>query len=201
MEKLKNQNKFELLEIDAEKLCRDIRHEISINELYLLNDDELHFIQNIIGDSIELEVGLEDPVESTRASFYMKNGQMVVIKAKKLNVKELFSLLGSVEGFIQGTNLTRICIVIGLLIELFYQIMDKDLSKVYVYLANEYFNNGKKFNNMEIFDAVNQYIKESMNVKWSNKKIQEELDKLEHELRVIECIDGVYTVKDKIYFE
>lgn len=200
MEKLTNQNKFELLEIDVEKLCRDIQNEISMDELYVLNADELGSIQNIIGDSIELEVGLEDPGESVRASLYMKNGQVVVIRAKKLNIKLLFFLFGSVEAFINGTNLTRICIVVDLLIKFLFQVVDKDLSKVYVYLADEYFNKGRKFNNIEIFDAVNQYIKENMDVKWSNRRIQEKLDILEHELRVIECIDGVYEVKDQIYF-
>lgn len=200
MEKLTNHNKFELLEIDVERLRQDIQKEISFDEQYVLNNEELDSIQNIIGDSIELEVELEEAVESTRASFYMKNGQVVVIKTKKLDVKLLFSLFKSVDGLINGSGLTKICTIFDLLIGLLYQIVDKDLPKVYTYLADEYFNNGRRFNNIEIFDAVNQYMKQSMSVKWSNQKIQEKLDKLEYELRVIECIDGVYEVKDKIYF-
>lgn len=200
MEELTNLEKFELLEIDIAKLRQDIRKEISIEELCVLSDDELNSIQNIIGESIELEIEPEEPVENTRASFLKKNKQIVVIKAKALDTKLLFYLLGSAGGFINGTKLTRAYILIDVLFKVFYQMVDKESSEVYTYLADEQFSHGRKFNNIEIFDAVSQYIKESMGVQWSNQKIQEKLDKLEKELRVIECIDGVYKVNDKIHF-
>ncbi|MCM1212110.1 MAG: hypothetical protein NC318_10945 [Blautia sp.] len=200
MEQLTNQEKFELMEIDIEKIRQKVQEEISMDELYVLTDNELDSIQEIVGDSIELDVDSEESVENTRASFDIKNGQVLVIKAKKINAKLLFSLFKSVEGLISGSNLTRMFIVINLLMEYFCEVLDKDLSRVYTYLANEYFNNGRKFNNIEIIGVVNQYIKESMHVEWSDQKIQEKLNKLEYDLRVIECIDGVYVVTDKINF-
>lgn len=200
MENLTNENKFGLLDIDIKEVCQDIRGKVSVLESCALSDDELNSIQNIIGDSIELDLDLEEPVENTRVSFYTKDGKVVVVKAKKLDVKRLFNLFRLSLEFMAGNELTKIGVTISILLELFFQFPDKDLSDVYVYLAHEYFDNGKKFNNIEIFDAVNQHLK-SEGVRRSNEKIQEELKMLENDLHVIECVNGIYEVKDKIYFQ
>lgn len=200
MEQLSNAEKFKLLEIDETQLRQMIQNAFLIEESHKLKDYELDSISGMIGESIALEFDTEEPVENTRASIYVREGKVVVLKAKMLNIGKLFSLAVKAPEFMRGDNYFRICIVISALYQIFYQELDEDLSKIYTYLASEYFQHGRKFNNVEIYDVVNQYVKENSGVKWTHEKINKKLAKLENELKVIECVDGIYNVKDKIYF-
>lgn len=200
MEKLTNLEKFKLLEINIDELQQEIQREISMTEMHKVSDGALSEISDIIGDSIELEVAAEEPLENTKASFLMKEGRVLVLKAKRLNVKQLFFLFTKAQQFLEGNELERIAIVIYSIFMLFFQNLDEDLSRIYAYLAYEYFHNGRKFNNVEIFDAINRYLKESLDTSWTNREIDQKLIWLEKELRVLECINGIYEVRDKIYF-
>ena len=62
---LTNSEKYELIEIDLEELCNEIKREILTRELYLLNKREIYILQEAIGDSTELEFDLEIPQENT----------------------------------------------------------------------------------------------------------------------------------------
>lgn len=200
MEKLTNLEKFKLLGIDIGELQQEIQREISMTEMHKISDDALNEISDIIGESIELEVAAEEPLENTKASFLMKGGRVFVLKAKRLNIEQFFFLFIQAEQFLKGNELERIAIALYSIFKLFFQNMDEDLSRIYTYLAYEYFHNGRKFNNVEIFDAINRYLKESLDTSWANRIIDQKLIRLEKELRVIECVNGIYEVSDKIYF-
>ena len=153
-------------------------------------------IQKAIGDSTELEFDLETPQENTRLSFYSINHQLVVIKRKSINIKMILELLIDTFNFSVGDNWTKIGVILSVLFKTFFDVLDDDIALVYSYLCNEYFINHIKISNIEIYDKVNEYL----GLNWSNDKINKILLQLENK-RVIEFVDGVLKVKDKIYFE
>ncbi len=193
---LTNSEKYELIEIDLEELCNEIQREILTRELYLVNKSEKYMIQKAIGDSTELEFDLETPQENTRLSFYSINHQLVVIKRKSINIKMILELLIDTFNFSVGDNGTKIGVILSVLFKTFFDVLDDDIALVYSYLCNEYFINHIKISNIEIYDKVNEYLE----LNWSNDKINKILLQLENK-RVIEFVDGVLKVKDKIYFE
>lgn len=54
--------------------------------------------------------------------------------------------------------------------------------------------------NDEIYDVINGYLQKNLDFCWSKQKINKVLDKLENDLDVIEVVDGILYVKDKIHF-
>lgn len=51
--------------------------------------------------------------------------------------------------------------VINIFLDLFFKILDEDVATVYLFLCYEYFQNKKCFDNTEIYDKINQYIKQT----------------------------------------
>lgn len=193
---LTNSEKYELIEIDLEELCNEIKREILTRELYLLNKREIYILQEAIGDSTELEFDLEIPQENTRLSFYTINHQLVVIKRKSIDIKMFLELLIDAFDFSVGNKGTKIGVILKVLFKTCFDVLDDDIALVYSYLSNEYFINGIKISNVEIYDKVNK----RLGLNWSTDKINKILLQLEN-MRVIEFVDGVLKVKDKIYFE
>lgn len=198
MLKLTNSEKCELLHINLEELNNEIRKNILVEQLYTISDQELGVIQSIICDSIDLEVETKAPEDDVRISFYTLNNRVVIIKKKKMDIKLLFDLLIHSTEFLDGGIPTRIGIVLNVIVKLFLNVLDGEIVIVYSYLCVEYFVNGIKFNNTEIFNEINKYLKTNFGFGWSNDKINKVLLELE-DLGVIEFSDGVLHVKDKIY--
>ncbi len=198
---LTNNEKYMLLDINPEELCKKIKNEVFTKELYTIKDEELDLIQGIIGDSIELEVDTEaSENNNVRVSFYTLNDKIVVIKRKKIDIKLLIDLLIHSVEFSVGNTGTRIVVILNILQKLFLNILDDDVAILYSYLCKEYFVNGNKFSNIEIFGNINKHLKEYLGLSWSNNKINKILLQLER-LQVIEFSNGILHVKDKIYFE
>ena len=107
-----------------------------------------------------------------------------------------FALWIDTFNFSVGDNWTKIGVILSVLFKTFFDVLDDDIALVYSYLCNEYFINHIKISNIEIYDKVNEYL----GLNWSNDKINKILLQLENK-RVIEFVDGVLKVKDKIYFE
>ena len=156
---LTNSEKYELIEIDLEELCNEIKREILTRELYLLNKREMY-------------------------------------KRQSIDIKMFLELLIDAFDFSVGNKGTKIGVILKVLFKTCFDVLDDDIALVYSYLSNEYFINGIKISNVEIYDKVNK----RLGLNWSTDKINKILLQLEN-MRVIEFVDGVLKVKDKIYFE
>ena len=156
--------------------------------------------EKAICDSIELEIDTEIPEDdNTRLSFYALNNELVVIRRKKINIKLFFELLTDLFSFSTGSNVTKIGAVLNIFLKTFLNVLDEDVALVYAFISNQYFKKGRQYNNVEIFDAVNKYLMEVLQMGWSADKINKILLQLES-LQVIEFNNGLLKVNDKIYF-
>lgn len=197
---LANNEKYKQLGIDSEEFCNIIQNDIRLKG-YIIKKEHLNSVKKIVGDSIEFDIESDTSGgDITRASFYVSNEQIVVIKGKKLNIKLMISMLFNLFEFSRETDIViKIETILNILMQLLFNVLDEDVSIIYLYLANEYFNNNNRFNNIEIYERINTYLKNSRKLSWSDTKINKLLLQLEN-LEVIECSNGVYLVKDKIYF-
>ena len=198
--KLTNNEKCELLELDADSWCEEVREELFFREGHVMSGAERLGLQDAIGESLELEIETEAPQENTRLSFYTSNNKIIVIKKKRFDIKRFFGLTISVLGMTSENALGITAAIVEILMNHFFTILDEDASMVYSYLCYEYFYNGKRFDNTEIFEKVNQHLAHALGYRWPESKIREELSQLE-DVKVIECMEGKWYVYDKIYLE
>jgi hypothetical protein len=196
---LTNSDKYELLDIDMDGMCEEIRHEMIIKEFYRIKPKEIAKIQEAIGNCLELEIDVDGAQgEPTRLSFYTLHKQIVVIRKKQIDIKLLFELLVEVFPFSAGDNEEKIRVILIVLLKTFLNVLDEETSVIYAYLCKAYFVNHQRFGNIEIYDEVNQYLRQYLGAAWSKDKIHRILRQLEG-LRVIEFREGMLEVKDKIY--
>lgn len=191
--------KFKLLDIDPNELHKTLSSELSMAQLRTIEDEKVCKFQNVIGHCIEIETELI-PLNGdyNRASFYTSEGKIIVIKLKKFNIKTFFNVLFSILPSIGGNQFAIIYAIINVFMNLFLQTLDEDMTIVYLFLCQEYYQNGRYFDNIEIFNKVNQYLEKTQGIHWPNSKINHILLKLEN-IHVIECAEGIYKPKDYIY--
>ena len=191
--------KYEMLEIDVTELRDEIRKRILVVDMYSVKENELDMMQSAISNSIELEFDAEIPDGNTKLSFHMFDNKVLVIKKKQFSIKLFWSLMNDAVAFQAGNDVVRAWIVLNVIFKVFFSVLDEDVSFVYSCLCKEYFTNGRKINNVEIFDEINKYARQNLGGSWSNDKINKILLELE-KLKVVTFEDGCLNVKDKIYF-
>lgn len=196
---LTNSDKYELLDIDMDGICEEIRHEMMIKEFYRIEPKEIVKIQEAIGNCLELEIDVDGTQgEPTRLSFYTLHKQVVVIRKKQIDIKLFFELLVETFQFYVGNNEEKIGIVLSVLLKTFLNVLDEETAVIYTYLCKAYYVNHQRFGNVEIYEEVNRYLRQYLGAAWSNDKIHRILLQLEG-LGVIEFREGMLEVKDKIY--
>ncbi len=192
--------KFKLLNIDSNELHMTLKRELSMAQLRKIEKEEVLQFQNAIGNCIEIETELTSlDNDHSRASFYTMDGKVAVIKLKRFNIKAFFKILLIILPSIEGNSFVIMSTILNILMEMFFQILDEDVSTVYLFLSHEYYQNGKCFDSIEIFDKINQYLEQTQGIRWSDSKINHILLCLE-DIRVIECNEGIFRVNDYIYF-
>lgn len=191
--------KYEMLEIDVKELRDEIKKRILTSEMYSVKENELDIMQKAISNSIELEVDTEVPEENTKLSFYTHDNRVVVIRRKQFSIKLFWDLMNEAITFQAGNDITRVWTVLRVIFKVFFSVLDEDVSFVYSCICKEYFTNGNKISNLDIFDEVNKYVRQNLGGSWPNDKINKTLLELE-KLKVIAFENGFLDVKDKIYF-
>jgi len=197
---LTNSEKYELLDIDLEEVCNEVNEEFLLKEWHVFEKSELDRMKEALGESTELEIETVIEAENTRLSFYSLNNQIIVVKRKRINIRLFLEMLAEAFNFRAGNNETKVITIFVVLLKVYLNVLNEDVSFVYAHLCYEYFTNGRKFNNVEIYVELNKYLKKYFGVGWPNDKLNKILLKLE-ELHVIEFVDGFLNVNDKIYFD
>lgn len=196
---LTNNEKYKLLDMDIDFICKEIQTELFLRECYTLGEETSLTLQEAIGSSLELELDTEVPQENTRLSFYTFDNQIIIIKKKKFHIKRFLELIGNSLGFCSGNAFGIANAVLQIFIHDFLTVLEEDASLVYSYLCYEYFIKGNIFNNVEIFEKINTYLTETQGYRWPKEKLNKILLQLEG-LKVMEFRDGLLYVSDKIYF-
>ena len=191
--------KFRLLDIDSNELHRILRRELSMAQLRTFEDEEVCQFQDAIGNCIEIETA-QIPLDGdyNRASFYTADGKVIVLKRKRFNTKTFFNVIFDILPSIGGNCFAIMSAILNILMKMFFQVLDEDVTAIYLFLCQEYYNNGRLFDNIEIFDKVNQHLEQTQGVHWPDSKINRILLSLE-EIRVIECKDGIFQPNDYIH--
>lgn len=192
--------KLKLLDIDPNELHGILRRELSMAQLRTIEDEKVCEFQDVIENCIEIETELvPSDGDFSRASFYTADGKVIVIKRKRFNIRTFFNMIFNILPSIGGNCFAIIYAVLNVLMHMFIQILDEDVTGVYLFLCHEYYQNGRCFDNTEIFDKVNQHLEEIQGVHWPDSKINRILLCLE-DIRVIECREGIFQPNDYIYF-
>ena len=191
--------KFKFLDIDSNELHRILRRKLSMAQLRTFEDEEVIQFQDVIGNCIEIET-TSTPLDGdyNRASFYTADGKVIVLKLKRFNIKTFFNVLLDILPSIGGNCFSITSAVLNVLMDIFFQILDEDVTTVYLFLCQEYYQNGRLLDNTEIFDKVNQHLEQTQGVHWPDSKINRILLSLE-DIHVIECRDGIFQPNDYIY--
>ncbi len=199
MLRLTYDEKFKLLDIDPNDLHKTLSRELSMAQLRTIEDEKVCELQDAIENCIEIETELL-PLDGdyNRASFYTADGKVIVIKLKRFNIRTFFNALLHIFPSIGGNCFAIIGAVLNVLMDVFVQILDEDVTSVYLFLCHEYYQNGRCFDNTEIFDKVNQHLEATQGVHWPDSKINRILLNLES-IHVIECREGIFQPIDYIH--
>lgn len=194
--------KLELLNYDNKQFYQILKNELSRELFHSVNDDEFSKVSKAIDKAIEIEFecGESGDYSNQRASFYTKSGHIIIIKQKRINIKMLWDIITEIPGVMSGNGIIIAISVIKILLSIFFEALNDDISTVYLYLCNEYYKNGHKLKNTEIHQKISEYIYSTFETHWSNSKIDEILKKLD-DISVIEFINGYCVVNDFIYFQ
>lgn len=199
---LTNDDKCKLLSINEDEMVDYFRKEIFIHSGLSLNEEQLVSIEKAIINSLDIEVEETHIQKNVKISLKIKDGQIVVIKAKKLSLLNFFVAMKNIDAIVNAENVSTVVLnSISLVIDLFVTNMDKEKSMVYSYLAYLALYENKKISNVEVYDVIKTYYRESYAEKISDMRIRTILYALEYDFRVIEFLEEYLVVKDKIYFE
>lgn len=199
---LTSDDKCKLLSINEDEMVDYFRKEIFIHSGLSLNEEQLVSIEKAIINSLDIEVEETQMQKNVKISLKIKDGQIVVIKAKKLSLLNFFVAMKNIDAIVNAENVSTVVLnSISLVIDLFVTNMDKEKSMVYSYLAYLTLYENKKISNVEVYDVIKMYYRESYAEEISDMRIRTILYALEYDFRVIEFLEEYLVVKDKIYFE
>lgn len=199
---LTSDDKCKLLSINEDEMVDYFRKEIFIHSGLSLNEEQLVSIEKAIINSLDIELEETQIQKNVKISLKIKDGQIVVIKAKKLSLINFFVAMKNIDAIVNAENVSTVVLnSISLVIDLFVTNMDKEKSMVYSYLAYLTLYENKKISNVEVYDVIKTYYRESYAEEISDMRIRTILYALEYDFRVIEFLEEYLVVNDKIYFE
>lgn len=199
---LTNREKYKLLAKEPEQIKKFFSDELFKIGGISLNDEQLDNLEKAFIDSITIEFEESKENENVRTSLKILDDEIVVIKTKKLSIKEFISAVMAIGSIATRSNaLVVIATLLNLISVLFITKLNDDEKEIYTYLAYLYFEKNNKISNAKIYEIIKSYYRELLEETISDRKINLALKRLEEDLRVIEFVDGYLIVKDKIYFQ
>lgn len=200
--KLTNRDKYNVLAKEPEQIKDFLEDELFKTSGMRLTNEQLDNLESALIDNIIIEVEELEQNENVKTSLRMMNGKVVVIKTKKLSINQMMQAILDITSIAERPySLGAICSLLHLATLLFTTQLEGDEETIYAYLVYLYFGKHNKISNMEIYQSIKLYYKNTFEETISDRKIDAVLKKLEDELRVIEFVDGYLVVKDKIYFD
>ena len=197
---LTNREKYKLLAKEPEQIKNFFSDELFKIGGISLNDEQLDNLEKAFIDSITIEFEESKENENVRTSLKILDDEIVVIKTKKLSIKEFISAVMAIGSIATRSNaLVVIATLLNLISVLFITKLNDDEKEIYTYLA--YFEKNNKISNAKIYEIIKSYYRELLEETISDRKINLALKRLEEDLRVIEFVDGYLIVKDKIYYQ
>lgn len=195
-------DKYRLFGWESETLKEHIRTEMFKEKGITLNESELDITEEAIMNNIVVEAEETEQQETVKLSFQLYNGKVVVLKAKKLSVKEMASNIVVVANMF-GTDydFVKVYYAIFIVLRLFVTALEDEEGDIYCYLTYLCMHKEMKIDNIEIYNVIKEYYRKNYEEDISNRRIDKILNVLENKIKVIEFRDGYLEIKDKIYFD
>lgn len=202
MMEITKDDKYRLFGWESETLKEHIRTEMFKEKGIILNESELDITEEAIMNNIVVEAEEPEQQETVKLSFQLYNGKVVVLKAKKLSVKELVSNIVDVANMF-GTDydFVKVYYAIFIVLRLFVTALEDEEGDIYCYLTYLCMHKEMKIDNIEIYNVIKEYYRKNYEEDISNRRIEKILNVLENKIKVIEFRDGYLEIKDKIYFD
>lgn len=202
MMEITKDDKYRLFGWESETLKEHIRTEMFKEKGIILNESELDITEEAIMNNIV--VGAEEPEqqETVKLSLQLYNGKVVVLKAKKLSVKEMVSnIVDAANMFGTDYDFVKVYYAISIALRLFVTALEDEEGDIYCYLTYLCMHKEMKIDNIEIYNVIKEYYRKNYEEDISNRRIDKILNVLENKIKVIEFRDGYLEIKDKIYFD
>ena len=198
---LENKDKYKVLAEEPQRIKDFLSDELFKTAGISLTEDQINILEKAFIDNVIIEVEESNENANVKTSLKIFNNKIVVIKTKKLSIKEMINAVIAIGSITTKANeFVVIAILLNLVGVLFITKLNDDEGEIYAYLAYQYFGKNKKVSNVDIYETIKHYNK-TYDETISDRKINSVLKRLENDLRVIEFVDGYLVVKDEIYFE
>ena len=199
---LENKDKYKVLAEEPQRIKDFLSDELFKTAGISLTEDQINILEKAFIDNVIIEVEESNENANVKTSLKIFNNKIVVIKTKKLSIKEMINAVIAIGSITTKANeFVVIAILLNLVGVLFITKLNDDEGEIYAYLAYQYFGKNKKVSNVDIYETLKQYYNKTYDETISDRKINSVLKRLENDLRVIEFVDGYLVVKDEIYFE
>ena len=192
---LENKDKYKVLAEEPQRIKDFLSDELFKTAGISLTEDQINILEKAFIDNVIIEVEESNENANVKTSLKIFNNKIVVIKTKKLSIKEMINAVIAIGSITTKANeFVVIAILLNLVGVLFITKLNDDEGEIYAYLAYQYFGKNKN-------ETIKQYYNKTYDETISDRKINSVLKRLENDLRVIEFVDGYLVVKDEIYFE
>ena len=202
MMEITKDDKYRLFGWKSETLKEHIRTEMFKEKGIILNESELDITEEAIMNNIVVGAEKPEQQETVKLSLQLYNGKVVVLKAKKLSVKEMVSnIVDAANMFGTDYDFVKVYYAISIALRLFVTALEDEEGDIYCYLTYLCMHKEMKIDNIEIYNVIKEYYRKNYEEDISNRRIDKILNVLENKIKVIEFRDGYLEIKDKIYFD
>ncbi|MBR1702204.1 MAG: hypothetical protein IJ716_09660 [Lachnospiraceae bacterium] len=199
---MSTEEKRELLGWNSKQI-EEVLYQEMLHAMCGIDETEIHTAVEAFFHAVQLELESAQ-VESvtTRASVKSFHGDIVVVKAKKLNLTEMLGQILSLYEIIDADSVSiKLIILLVFFLNGFVHKLDADSALIYEFLFRQYYFCNTVYATETIKPAIREYLKEYWEDEWTNRKINDILEVLENDVKVIELVDGRYIVVDQIYLD
>lgn len=152
---LENKDKYKVLAEEPQRIKDFLSDELFKTAGISLTEDQINILEKAFIDNVIIEVEESNENANVKTSLKIFNNKIVVIKTKKLSIKEMINAvmdIGSITT--QANEFVVIAMLLNLVGVLFITKLNDDEEEIYAYLAYLYFGKHNKISNVKIHDII-----------------------------------------------
>ena len=155
---LENKDKYKVLAEEPQRIKDFLSDELFKTAGISLTEDQINILEKAFIDNVIIEVEESNENANVKTSLKIFNNKIVVIKTKKLSIKEMINAVIAIGSITTKANeFVVIAILLNLVGVLFITKLNDDEGEIYAYLAYQYFGKNKKVSNVDIYETIKQY--------------------------------------------
>ena len=137
---LENKDKYKVLAEEPQRIKDFLSDELFKTAGISLTEDQINILEKAFIDNVIIEVEESNENANVKTSLKIFNNKIVVIKTKKLSIKEMINAVIAIGSITTKANeFVVIAILLNLVGVLFITKLNDDEGEIYAYLAYQYF--------------------------------------------------------------